>query len=50
MFNTVKVIAKTNSKIVVEQVVHSGYDQPSVIARIPGQSSSLGTNFKPHAL
>ncbi|PSK56688.1 Leucine aminopeptidase 1 [Elsinoe australis] len=40
MFNTVKSVAAANSKIVVTQFKHS-FNQPSVIARIPGTSPNL---------
>jgi leucyl aminopeptidase len=40
MFDTVKSIASANSAIQVSQFEHA-FDQPSVIARIPGNSSNL---------
>ena len=40
MFDTVKSVASANSAIQVSQFKHS-FNQPSVIARIPGNSSSL---------
>ncbi|KAL8951608.1 MAG: hypothetical protein Q9222_002434 [Ikaeria aurantiellina] len=40
LFNQVKSISASNSKITVSQFSHS-YSQPSIIARIPGTSPSL---------
>ncbi|KAL8948086.1 MAG: hypothetical protein Q9183_007721, partial [Haloplaca sp. 2 TL-2023] len=40
LFNTVKSIAAPNSRITVTRFSHS-YNQPSIIARIPGSSPSL---------
>ncbi|PNS15485.1 Leucine aminopeptidase 1 [Sphaceloma murrayae] len=40
LFNTVKSVASANSKIVVTQFTHS-FNQPSIIARIPGTSPNL---------
>ena len=40
MFNTVKSVASPNSAIQVSQFKHS-FNQPSVIARIPSNSSNL---------
>ncbi|KPM38871.1 hypothetical protein AK830_g7701 [Neonectria ditissima] len=40
LFNQVKSVASVNSAIVVTQFSHS-FNQPSIIARIPGQSAEL---------
>ncbi|KAF2218802.1 peptidase family M28 [Elsinoe ampelina] len=40
VFNTVKSVAAANSRIVVSQFTHS-FNQPSVIARIPGTSANV---------
>ncbi|KAH7021440.1 uncharacterized protein B0I36DRAFT_334452 [Microdochium trichocladiopsis] len=40
MFDAVTAAAEPNSAIVVSQFVHKAYDQPSVIAQIPGSGSS----------
>ncbi|KXJ94721.1 hypothetical protein Micbo1qcDRAFT_193821 [Microdochium bolleyi] len=41
MFNTVKSVAASNSAIAVSQFTHSSYNQPSVIAKIPGTGSGV---------
>ncbi|KAH7038156.1 leucyl aminopeptidase [Microdochium trichocladiopsis] len=41
MFNTVKSVASANTAITVSQFTHSSYDQPSVIAKIPGTGSGV---------
>lgn len=41
VFNTATSIASANPAITVRRVTHSAFNQPSVIVRIPGQSSSL---------
>ncbi|KAK5659483.1 hypothetical protein OQA88_684 [Cercophora sp. LCS_1] len=41
MFETVKSVAAPNPNIAVYQFPHVGYDQPSVIAQIPGSSTDL---------
>lgn len=41
IFEKVQEIASANSDITVEQFPHSDFDQPSVIARIPGTSENL---------
>jgi bacterial leucyl aminopeptidase len=40
MFNTVKDVGSANSVITVEQFTHT-YNQPSVIAAIPGNSTDV---------
>lgn len=42
LFNQVKTIAAANSAITVSQFAHS-FSQPSIIAKIPGTSSNIGT-------
>lgn len=42
LFKQVQEIASANSDITVEQFEHSDFDQPSIIARLPGKSESLG--------
>lgn len=42
LFNTVSSVAAANPAITVTQFSHS-FNQPSIIAKIPGNSSSLGT-------
>lgn len=42
LFNTVKSVAAANSVITVRQFTHSAFNQPSIIATIPGTSSNLG--------
>lgn len=41
MFTTVKSVASPNSAIAVSQFTHSSYNQPSVIAKIPGTGSGV---------
>lgn len=41
MFNTVKSVAASNAAIAVSQFTHSSYNQPSVIAKIPGTGSGV---------
>jgi leucyl aminopeptidase len=41
LFSTVKSVASSNPAIVVNQFVHSSFNQPSIIARIPGSSPNL---------
>lgn len=41
LFEKVQEIASANSDITVEQYPHGDFDQPSVIARIPGTSENL---------
>jgi leucyl aminopeptidase len=41
VFNTATTIASANPSITVRRVTHSAFNQPSVIVRIPGQTSSL---------
>ncbi|KAM7190220.1 putative peptidase family M28 [Naviculisporaceae sp. PSN 640] len=41
LFNTVKSVAAANSAITVRQFTHSAFNQPSIIATIPGTSSNL---------
>lgn len=49
LFNEAKSVASANPAINVTQFKHS-WDQPSVIARIPGNSSSLGKSRRPPPL
>jgi leucyl aminopeptidase len=46
LFNQVTTIARANTAITVRRFTHS-FNQPSVIARIPGRSSNLGMIFVP---
>ena len=46
LFNEVKSVAAANSAITVSQFTHS-FNQPSVIARIPGTNSSVGKSPAP---
>ncbi len=48
LFNTVKSVASANSAITVSQFAHS-FSQPSIIAKIPGSNSSLGTSPPVHS-
>ncbi|KAK4223735.1 putative aminopeptidase [Podospora fimiseda] len=41
LFNTVKSVASVNSAITVTKFTHSGWNQPSIIAKIPGNSTNL---------
>ncbi|KAM7197523.1 putative peptidase family M28 [Rhypophila sp. PSN 637] len=41
LFNTVKSVAAANSKITVRQFTHSAFNQPSIIATIPGNTTDL---------
>ena len=41
MFSTVKSVASSNSAIAVSQFTHSSYNQPSVIAKIPGTGTGV---------
>lgn len=41
VFNTATTLASANPSITVRRVAHSAFNQPSVIVRIPGQTSSL---------
>jgi hypothetical protein len=41
LFNQVKSVASANSAITVQQFKHR-FNQPSVIAKIPGETSNLG--------
>ncbi|KAK0388880.1 hypothetical protein NLU13_5123 [Sarocladium strictum] len=41
VFNTATNLSKANPSITVRRVTHSAFNQPSVIVRIPGQTSSL---------
>jgi leucyl aminopeptidase len=41
LFSQVKSVAAANPAIVVTQFTHSAFNQPSIIARIPGTSSNL---------
>lgn len=42
LFNTIKSISAANTAITVTQFTHS-FNQPSIIAKIPGTSANLGT-------
>lgn len=42
VFDNVKKLAASNSAITVKQFTHR-YNQPSVIAQIPGENPELGT-------
>lgn len=41
LYNTIKSIAAANSAITVAKFTHS-FNQPSIIAKIPGTSNNLG--------
>jgi hypothetical protein len=41
LFNTVKSVATANPAITVTQFTHS-FNQPSIIAKIPGNTTNLG--------
>ncbi|KAK3315528.1 hypothetical protein B0H66DRAFT_502435 [Apodospora peruviana] len=41
LFNTVKSVAAANPAITVTQFTHSAFNQPSIIAKIPGTNSSI---------
>ncbi|KAK0702201.1 hypothetical protein B0H67DRAFT_604530 [Lasiosphaeris hirsuta] len=41
LFNTVQIVAAANPAITVTQFTHSAFNQPSIIAKIPGTNSSL---------
>ncbi len=47
LFNTVKSVAAVNSAITVTQFTHS-FNQPSIIAKVPGSSTNLGTKLPPY--
>ena len=47
LFNTVKSVAAANSAITVTQFTHS-FNQPSIIAKVPGSSTNLGTKLPPY--
>lgn len=46
LFNTVKSVAGSNSAITVSQFAHS-FNQPSIIAKVPGSTANLGTILLP---
>lgn len=47
LFNTIKTLGAENPAIVVTQFSHtaSGFNQPSIIARIPGTSTATSKSF-----
>ena len=46
LFDTVKSVAAANPAITVTRFTHS-FNQPSIIAKIPGESANLGTLTRP---